>query len=61
MKDYLMHQIEYKKYVSQVVDKEQGKGQVQWRVNKKAEADKIVSQVLVACWDDSSSDLNDPK
>lgn len=54
-----MYKVEYNEYAKKVVGKEKGKYQVPVKFNKKAKADKVVNQVLAACWGYSSRDSDD--
>ncbi|KAF3632086.1 hypothetical protein FXO38_26300 [Capsicum annuum] len=50
IKDCPMHKIEYKEYAKQDDGNENEKDRVPVRFSKKAEIDKVVNQVLTACW-----------
>lgn len=54
-----MNKIEYNAPTWKTNGKEKGKDKIPVKHDKKVEADKIIHQVLAACWVDSSSDSDD--
>lgn len=61
IKYFPMHRVDYNKYAKQVAGYEKGKDPIPMKFSKKAEADKVVNQVLASCWGNSSSDTHNSK